>query len=363
MVFRVCNLGPLKKSKRILIAPLNWGLGHATRCIPIIDALLERGAEVMLASDGGALRLLEEEYPDLPAFRLPAYEVRYGSSNMIWNMAGQLPKIARAIRREHRALQKLVEAHRIDVVISDNRYGCYHHSTQNIFLTHQLHIQMPHPLLSHLLAQINTYFLRRFDEIWVPDLPGSPNLSGRLSHPPVLPNIYYLGLLSRMQHKACPARYDLVIVLSGPEPQRSYLEKAISEQLSAFKTQSILLVQGKVGMQKREKKGNLEIVSYLTSTALNEVMLSADLIVCRPGYSSLMDLALLRRKALLIPTPGQTEQEYLADHLAQQALFYSVAQKELDLEKAVEKAKKFPGFTANSFAQTHHLAQIIEERI
>lgn len=361
--FAFVILALLKKSKRILIAPLNWGLGHVTRCIPIIEILLAQGAEVILASDGGALRLLKQEYPALPAFKLPAYEVRYGSRSMVWNMAWQLPRIGRAVRREYGELQKLVKAQQIDIVISDNRYGCYSPATHNIFLTHQLNIQMPNRLLDFFVAQANKQLLQRFDEIWVPDLPSLPNLSGDLSHPAPLSKVHYLGLLSRMRHYECPRRYDIAIVLSGPEPQRSYLENQIRAQLSNLSALSILLVQGVMKEQKQEVENGLETVSYLTSSALNEAMLSADLIICRPGYSSLMDLAMLRRKALLIPTPGQTEQEYLAKHLQSQGLFYAVAQKELDLAKAVEKAKTYPGFTKNSFKEINPLAKIIEERI
>lgn len=340
-----------EKQKRVLITPLNWGLGHATRCIPIINELLAQNLKVFLASDGDALRLLEKEYPELTTFELPAYNIRYGSENMIWNMGIQLPRIINAIRQENAAIKKIVEQNQIDLVLSDNRYGCYHNTTYNVFLTHQLNIKVPWQLLKYLVAQGNRKMLRQFDEIWVPDWPDSENLSGELSHPGNFDNLHYIGLLSRMVHKERPHRYDLAFVLSGPEPQRTYLEQKILSQLNNWTKEKILLVKGRTNEMLHQVEGNLEVVSFLTTHDLNDAMLSSDLIICRPGYSSLMDLVKLKKKALMIPTPGQTEQEYLAAHLRQQGLFYSVTQGEMNLSKDIQMAKTFPGFAHSDFGE------------
>jgi len=349
----------LAKSNRILLAPLNWGLGHATRCIPIIEALLEQGAEVLLASDGVALALLKKEYPQLPAFELPSYDIYYRSQNMVLNMALQWPKMMNAIRKEHRFLKTLVRQEAIDLIISDNRYGCYHASTNNIFISHQLNLKVPTLLLRTVVNKVNRLLLKPFDEIWVPDLAGQPNLSGDLSHPSPLPKVHYLGLLSRMRYATSAKKYDLAIVLSGPEPQRTYLEKKIRSQLQDFPNQKIIIVQGITNSEHRTIDGNLETVSYLTSRELNEVLLTSDLILCRSGYSSLMDLAKLRRKALLIPTPGQTEQEYLSKHLQKQGFFYSSTQETFNLKTAITEAKNYPGFPEAYFS-TGNLKDKIE---
>ncbi|MEL6867345.1 MAG: glycosyltransferase, partial [Bacteroidota bacterium] len=167
---------------RVLVAPLNWGLGHATRCIPIIDELLANGFEVSLASDGLALELLKDAYPQLRHYTLPAYAIRYGSANMLWNMAWQWPKILRAIYREHQYLKHLVQQTPFDLIISDNRYGCYHAEIKSVILTHQLRIQLPYPALEQIIAKINKTLIDRFDECWIPDFEVSPGLAGQLSH-------------------------------------------------------------------------------------------------------------------------------------------------------------------------------------
>ena len=318
--------------------------------MPLIAALLDRGAEVLLASDGAALDLLKKEYPDLPAFELPSYNIYYHRQNMVWNMALQWPKMMQAIRKEHQYLKTLVRKENIDLIISDNRYGCFHTSTKNIFLSHQLNLKVPTLLLRTVVNQVNRLLLKPFEEIWVPDLANTPNLSGDLSHPHSLSNVHYLGLLSRMQYAASPKKYDLAIVLSGPEPQRTYLEEKILAQVQHFPKHKIILIQGTPNSEQTRSIGNLESVAYLTSHKLNEVLLASDLIICRSGYSSLMDLSKLRRKALLIPTPGQTEQEYLAKHLQEQGFFFSTSQERLDLENDLPQASRFPGFPAHYFS-------------
>ena len=317
--------------------------------MPLIKALLDRGVEVFLASDGAALDLLKKEYPNLPAFELPSYNIYYRSQNMVWNMALQWPKMMSAIRKEHQYLKTLVREEAIDIIISDNRYGCFHASTKNIFLSHQLNLKVPTLLLRTVVNQVNRLLLKPFDEIWVPDLANTRNLSGDLSHPSPLSNVQYLGLLSRMQYFASPKKYDFAIVLSGPEPQRSYLEEKILAQLQHFPKHKIILIQGTLNSERRRSIGNLESVPYLTSQQLNEVLLASDLIICRSGYSSLMDLAKLRCKALLIPTPGQTEQEYLAKHLQEQGFFFSTTQEALNLKMSIAKAEEYPGFPKGYF--------------
>jgi len=167
--------------KRILIAPLNWGLGHASRCIPIVRCLLERGIEPVLASDGMALLLLQKEFPQLKIYSLPSYDIVYKSSNMLWNMAPQMPKIIRAIYREQKTVEQIVRKENIALIISDNRYGCRTNSTQNILMTHQINIKIPSLILERFVAWTNHHFIRRFDECWVPDFADEPTLAGTLS--------------------------------------------------------------------------------------------------------------------------------------------------------------------------------------
>ncbi|MCC6723987.1 MAG: glycosyltransferase [Saprospiraceae bacterium] len=336
-------MGQLKK---ILVAPLGWGLGHATRCIPIIKELQQQGAEVLLASEGRALILLRQEFPELTCIELPSYDVKYASRSMVWGIASQLPKILRAIWQEHWLLRKMVEQHGIGAVISDNRYGFFSSKTRSVFITHQLHIPVPKGL-KRLINFFNHLIVNYFDECWVPDLASEPNLSGSLSHP--IPHLLrnkvrYLGALSRMQPPSSipPIRYDAIAVLSGPEPQRTELENLIVEQASLLPFK-LLLVQGKPEQEAVNTNiypENLHVVPSMTAEALNRAILESEVFIGRSGYSTVMDLARLGKPALLIPTPGQTEQAYLARKLAAQNAFVAQQQYELDLATGIAEAKK-----------------------
>jgi len=341
----------LSALKRILVAPLNWGLGHVARCIPIIRALEQMGASVTLASDGAALNLLKAECPHLPAVELPSYRIRYESTNMIRNIAWQLPRISYAIRAEQWATERLVREHGIEGIVSDNRYGCFSARTKCVLLTHQLRLQVPNAVLEWVANRVLRLALTKFDNVWVPDAQGTPNLSGKLSHfqEPLSSRVQFIGPLTRLQKYERSQEYDVAVVLSGPEPQRSILEQRLLEQAMTL-PRKFIFIQGKT--QSREHyfvSENVEVVSYLTSKDLNDVLLASKVLICRSGYSSIMDLTALGKKALLIPTPGQTEQEYLAQYLAEQQLFLSQHQDAIDLESGLNGLSKTYGFRAGQF--------------
>ena len=187
--------------KRILVAVLNWGLGHAARCIPLITALRAAEHEVIIAADGRAGMLLQIEFPSLAYIELPAYNVRYGSSNMILNIAWQWPKILYAAFKEHRKVRDLINHDQLDLIISDSRFGCFSAKVKSIFISHQIWIKTPFPFLSFLVNHCNHWVIRRFNECWIPDWLPIPRLAGDLSRP--IPNHphRYLGILSRMTQK------------------------------------------------------------------------------------------------------------------------------------------------------------------
>lgn len=311
------------------------------------------GVGVLLASDGGALRLLKAEFPHLPTFELPSYRIRYDSPNMVRNIARQLPRIIYAIRAEQWATERLVREHNIKGIISDNRYGCFSRRANSAMLTHQLQLRVPGSLLEWSANRVLRRALSKFDEIWVPDTGGESNLSGELSHHEnnAHPNIHYIGPLSRMRPLATslPIEYDVAVVLSGPEPQRTYLEQRLLEQAMSL-PQKFIFIQGKTQAKEHHYAAeNVEVVSYLTSKDLNEVLLAAGVLVSRSGYSSIMDLAALGKKALLIPTPGQTEQEYLADFFARKNIFFVQKQEEIDLETGLGKIDATTGLNLTQF--------------
>ncbi|MCB0594796.1 MAG: glycosyltransferase [Lewinellaceae bacterium] len=329
---------------RILVAPLDWGLGHATRCVPLIEEIQRQGGEPVLASAGRALAYLQAEFPNLEMTSLPAYNIRYFGGNMYWNIGLQGPKILRAAWLEHRRLQQLIRRLKIDAVISDNRFGCFSSRVPAVFVAHQLNIQLSPPSLQWLANRLCRLFIRQYGECWIPGLPGSESLAGALSQPPEGLPCRHIGLLSRLQPEIETPEYDILALLSGPEPQRSRLESILLRQLKDLPYR-VLLVQGRTEVEERRQPSlRIEVVSYLKTGELQRALNRSTLVICRSGYSTLMDLAAMGKKALLIPTPGQTEQEYLARRM--QELGYCPYQKqdELDVERGVAEVQAYSGF-------------------
>lgn len=333
----------MKSTKTILVAPLNWGLGHATRCMPIINHLLKRGINVILASDGNALNLLTKEYPQLPHVSLPSYDITYKTSNMFINIAPQVPKILNAIRLERKLLDTIISQYKIDAIISDNRYGLRHPSIPCVFITHQLNIIVPNQLLSSWTRWMNQRYIKQFTACWVPDYAEEPNLAGQLSHGH-WDNITYIGMLSRMHYQEQQAQHDILVVLSGPEPQRSILEQKIIQQAQNIDQQFIIVAGQTQDYTVEQLTPNIKRYSYMTSQALNATILNSKVIIARSGYSTVMDLVQLQcKQVILIPTPGQTEQEFLAERFYQQKQFYYQHQKDLNLTLALKELQNFSG--------------------
>lgn len=349
-------------STNLLVAPLNWGLGHATRCIPLINSLLkiEKNINVFVASDGRALALLKEEFKQLPVhfIELPSYNVVYPTNNnMTVAMIRQTPKLLRAIYSEYRAIQEIVKKFNINGIISDNRYGCFSDMSYSAFITHQFFLQTPPAtrFLRPVLNGLNRFFIGRFDECWIPDFAHPiENLSAGLSHniPANRPNIHYIAPLSRFadlpktvykKEHFLQKVYSIVVILSGPEPQRSIFDRKITKQL-LNQSATALIVQGITEERSfRQLAPHVASISYLTSLEIAQVMATADQIITRAGYSTIMDLYAMGKKAILIPTPGQTEQEYLANELCRKGLYYSIEQDKFDLREALSQADNFGG--------------------
>lgn len=320
--------------KRILVAPLNWGLGHATRCIPIINELIRQNFEPVIASDGAALRLLKKEFPLLECHVLPEYNISYSKKEVFfkWKLLLQTPKIIAAIKKEKEATRKLVSSQNISGIISDNRWGVRSKKIPSVFISHQLKVLSGSS--TFISSKIQQKMIYKFTESWVPDFETSPNLSGKMGHlkRPKFP-VKYIGPLSRFSIKELPIKYKYGIVLSGPEPQRSMLEQRI---LKEFETclDEVVIVRGVMeNITKKEIKGNITIYNYLLAEKLEQVLNSCEFIISRSGYSSIMDLAKLGKKAFLIPTPGQPEQEYLAKRLQNKKMVASCEQKKFSINK------------------------------
>jgi uncharacterized protein (TIGR00661 family) len=332
----------------VLIAPLNWGLGHATRCVPLINFFLKKGHDVSIASDGQALNYLKSEFPELIFFELPSYDIKYPEGgNMALKMLWQLPKIYSMIKKEHRFLKQIIELKKFDLVVSDNRYGMWNRNSISVFVTHQVHIKSPFKWAEYFLNKINHHFISRFDQCWIPDFENAKeNLSGELSHggKENLKKIF-IGLLSRFHGRECSRvseDIDLLVLLSGPEPQRTILEKKIIAQLASAELKATI-VRGTDSAFNYQLPEKTELRNTLNSNELFELVCRTKIVLCRSGYSSIMDLCALGKKAILVPTPGQTEQEYLADYFRNKKIFFSMSQKNFDLQKALKESQNFTG--------------------
>jgi len=340
------NISPTPFQPRVLVAPLDWGLGHATRCIPIIRTLLTNGATVWLAGDGKIGHLLKTEFPELSFLPLPGYGVTYGRTRMgtLAALAAQVPKLLYAIQQETRWLQQVVRDFKIDAVISDNRYGLHHPNVFSVFITHQLLIKTPLHRTNLLLQNLVYRYINRFDACWVPDAPGNDTLAGMLSHPQKLPAVpvTYLGPLSRFSYTMPELTHYLLTLLSGPEPQRTILEEKLLHQAKLFQN-PILLVRGLPGAVGVPKVPyHITIVNHLPAPTLQKAIAGAQFVISRCGHSTVMDLMILQKKCIFIPTPMQTEQEYLAQHLMQQNFALAIPQQKFVLRNAVALADSFP---------------------
>jgi uncharacterized protein (TIGR00661 family) len=333
----------VKSKKRILVAPLDWGIGHATRCIPIINALISQNYDVVLAADGRPLHLLSREFPNLEMIRFSGYNIKYHSYlPMSISMLLQIPKLLWSINKENQTIKQIVKNYKIDGIISDNRFGLFCNDVPTVFVTHQLEIQSPY--FTSSIRDLNYKYINNFDVCWIMD-DKKINLAGSLSTPKVLPkNNVYIGMQSRFEKSETEKEYDFLAIVSGPEPQRTILEKGLIKALKNREEKS-LIVLGKPEMNTNEKLGNLTIKSYLSAKDLNTAILQSELIICRPGYSTVMDLAKLEKKAFFIPTPGQTEQEYLANNFMREGICFSQKQSKFDFEKAINESKNYSGFS------------------
>jgi uncharacterized protein (TIGR00661 family) len=336
----------MELKKRILVAPLNWGLGHATRCIPIINALIAHNFEPVIASDGVALELLKKEFPLLEAINLPSYKVTYSKKGKHFKLKllKDSPKMLKAIKAEKAQIKDLIKTTQIDGIISDNRLGVYSKKVPSVFISHQLNVLSGST--TWLSSKMHQHIIKKFDECWVPDVSKEPSLSGRLGH---LENfsipLKYLGVISRFNPISIEKKYDLMVLLSGPEPQRTMLEEHLLEELKTYKGQ-LLFVKGKIeAEQSIQQNSNTTIINFMRSEALETALNESEMVLSRSGYTTVLDLAKLGKKAFFIPTPGQFEQEYLAERLDEKGIVPYCNQEHFNIHQ-LDRIENYKGFEA-----------------
>ncbi len=350
-----------QNKKNILIAPLDWGLGHATRCIPIINTLLADGHNVTIAASGASLSLLKKEFPQLHFVEIKGYNIQYSRSKIgfLIMMLWQLPKIGIRIIKEHVWLKKWVSNHPVDFIISDNRLGLYHRSIPSYYITHQLNIKAGNKIFDWIARKIHYHFINKYYRCWIPDVANvHTNIAGELSHPKKFPRtpISYIGPLSRFERMNTPIVYNLLVLISGPEPQRTIFETLVLNQIKAYKG-SVLIVRGLPNSEEPEilLTPTIKMAPHLSAKALNTAICQSEIIISRSGYTTIMDLLRLQKNALLIPTPGQTEQEYLAQYLMRKKYFYTVTQSDFCLIKDINILQKSdyqtPSFNTDAYKE------------
>jgi hypothetical protein len=309
-------------SEKIIVSPLDWGLGHATRCVPVIRSYLEQNAEVEIASAITHKKFFAQEFPNLIWRELPAYDIKYPKHG--WQMPfwifGQIPHIKKIMREENEWLADLCERQKYTQIISDNRFGFFNRKIKSIYITHQLRIAFPQTFTAFekIGETWHKSIMKNFNEIWVPDYEKFPGLAGKLSHPSYTDKrIKYIGPLSRLasnkeykEYGKLDKNIDFLALISGPEPQRSFFEKYAIKFLTENPGNHCMVR----GLPDAKEIPDLpfQVFNHLPAADLREKILASRTVLCRSGYSTIMDLSLLKANAILVPTSGQTEQIYLA---------------------------------------------------
>ncbi len=335
---------------RILVAPLDWGLGHATRCIAIIKTLIDKGVVPVVGAYGNGLVILKKEFPDLEVFEMPGFSLSYpGKFGLRLKVVASLPAMFYSIYKENRLLEQIIRDKKIDGIISDSRFGLYSDDVPCIYMSHQMLVRLPNLLgfLEYPFYLVTSLFTEKYSGRWIPDLPGYENLSGDLGHKYFNVNWKFIGTLKRFENKLADSteiKYDLMVIISGLEKQRTVFEHMILAQVKELHDLKVIVVLGKPSENIRyELNRNSVVHSHLSAEEMYKCVVTSRTIVCRSGYSTLMELASLGKKAILIPTPGQTEQEYLAEYMQVKgyAPFYS--QSEFVLKEALNEVDKYTG--------------------
>jgi predicted glycosyltransferase len=330
-------------NKKILVAPLDWGLGHATRCVPVIRALQKKNQDVLLCASGGGKIILQKQFPELKFIDIPGFRIKYPrNGNLAWAMAKQTGALLRAVKQEHHILSTKIKGHHITHIISDNRYGLYAADAKCAIITHQTNIQTTGVLnmVKPLLGLLTRNFIHRFNECWIPDTDKKINLSGILSSTKNISiPVKHIGNLSRFTSpsSAPTKKYDIIAMISGPEPQKDTFEQVVVNELIKTK-KKCLVITGKPEMNITQyDKQNLRVVNHIEDSEFTNILHPDTLFIARSGYSTLMDLvALNHTKALLVPTPGQTEQEYLAAYINKHFSIQTTTQKQFSICSDVE---------------------------
>lgn len=317
---------PAETRKVILICPLDWGLGHMTRDLPLIKAFRNDGHRVIVAASARLIQWLKKEYPEVETTVFPGLEIKYGSKAfLVVKLIFQLPRLWLWYKKEKRITAGLVKKYRPQLIISDNRYGVRHPSVLSVIITHQLMVKLPKPIkwMEYPVHLVIKKLLQKFNQCWVPDFKKENSLAGDLVHKyPYPKNVTFIGPLSRfddpdltINESIKTDKGNILAIISGPEPHRTHLEHKLNFLFRHFAGKVCLIRGTNFNNDFLVKKTpNIEIYNYLPTSELFQKIMAYETILCRSGYSTIMDMYVLNKNMVMVPTPGQTEQEYLAKY-------------------------------------------------
>jgi hypothetical protein len=302
------------KNKIIFVAPLDWGLGHATRCVPLIRKLSLNNTLILGVTPLTKI-IFDDEFPNLKKIDLEPYNISYSKKqSLTLKLLLDFPRIKKVIKKENEQLKHLIKENKIEVVISDNRLGLFNKAIETVYITHQVNIQAG--IFSFLANKIHHYYIKKYNRVWIPDYDNNQqSLAGKLSHPSPFKNTSYIGTLSRLEKNASDEfSFDYLFLVSGPEPHRTSFENTLIE-IATKTNKKVCLVRGTHLNLETKLSKNITVFDLPNSKILSQLITNSDTILFRSGYSSLMDLHHLNKsKLILIPTPSQPEQIYLAKY-------------------------------------------------
>lgn len=347
-------------AKRILFAVHDWGLGHASRSLLLIRALVERGDSITVVSAAGdGMRLLQSELGDACRFvsyrDIPKPFSRWPAMFYL-RMSLATPWVLARMRSEHRFVEALVAREHYDCVVSDSRFGMWSANIPSYCILHSLRQIIPgRPRwMERLVERGQRDLTKGFTRILIPDIEEQQGLSGELGHDPVIDwgvdRLCYIGPLSGISRTDAPVDIDCFFSISGIEPQRSILEKRVLAALPQLDGRIVVTLGRPAQAGSCRQSGNATVHGYLDRKAQGEMLNRARLVMTRSGYTTLMELAELGQRALLVPTPGQSEQEYLARFHHQRGHVWSTTQRNLDFARDIAQAMARPGLPRVSSA-------------
>lgn len=302
-------------NKTLLFSPLNWGWGHCTRSIALLNKLQSQGNQVWIATNPKFQSVYEEYLNGVQFLSIEDYPFQFGNKgNFLWDLLLGVNGLKKIYKKEFRQVEEWVETLGVDLVLSDHRLGFRSRKVKSVLVSHQLNLS--HPFFAFALNNIHRSLLKRFDEIWVPD-DSERSLSGTLSKSNLSIPIKYIGCLSRFQllneeekETKMVDGSDLLVV-SGPEPHAYNLYDLVTRQyLDSQKELKIVYVN--LAATARKTACNLKHLELSSWKDLDVEISNARKVISRSGYSTIMDLTVLKKPSVLIPTPGQGEQIYLA---------------------------------------------------